>query len=48
MQDILRTPEERFDDLPGFSCESCTIDHLKGFEGLRYSTLCGRHCLFAG
>jgi len=35
MQDILRTPEERFDDLPGFSCTPSTVDDLNGFEGLR-------------
>jgi len=35
MQDILRTPEGCFDDLPGFSCTPRYIGDLKGFAGLR-------------
>ena len=35
MVEALRTPEERFVDLPGFPYEPVYIDDLKGFEGLR-------------
>lgn len=35
MVDALRTPEDRFRDLPGFSYGPKTLDDLKGFEGLR-------------
>jgi hypothetical protein len=35
MSEALRTPDERFVDLPGFSYNPVYIDDLKGFEGLR-------------
>ncbi len=35
MADVLRTPDERFVNLPGFDFEPLYIDDLKGFEGLR-------------
>jgi len=35
MVEALRTPEERFVDLAGFSYDPVYIDDLKGFEGLR-------------
>jgi haloalkane dehalogenase len=35
MAEVLRTPEERFIDLPDFSYAPIYIDDLKGFEGLR-------------
>ena len=35
MIDTLRTPEERFDDLPDFPYTPRYLDNLKGFEGLR-------------
>jgi haloalkane dehalogenase len=35
MTEVLRTPEERFVDLPGFLCSPVYIKDLKGFEGLR-------------
>jgi len=35
MAEALRTPEERFVDLPAFPYEPVYIDDLKGFEGLR-------------
>jgi haloalkane dehalogenase len=35
MTDILRTPEERFENLPAFDFAPLYIDDLKGFEGLR-------------
>ena len=35
MTDVLRTPDERFLDLPGFPHDPVYIDELKGFEGLR-------------
>jgi pimeloyl-ACP methyl ester carboxylesterase len=35
MQNVLRTPNERFLDVPGFQFSPVYIDDLKGFEGLR-------------
>jgi pimeloyl-ACP methyl ester carboxylesterase len=35
MTEVLRTPEERFIDLPGFAYEPRYIDDLNGFEGMR-------------
>jgi haloalkane dehalogenase/tRNA(adenine34) deaminase len=35
MTDILRTPDERFNDLEGYSFQPNYIDDLKGYEGLR-------------
>ncbi len=35
MSDVLRTPDQRFDDLPGFSFAPNYLDDLKGYEGLR-------------
>ena len=35
MQNVLRTPDERFFDLPGFQFDPAYIDDLKEFEGLR-------------
>jgi len=35
MEDILRTPEERFQQLPGFQWDPCYITDLKGCEGLQ-------------
>ena len=35
MTEVLRTPEERFVDLPGFLYNAVYIEDLKGFEGLR-------------
>jgi haloalkane dehalogenase/tRNA(adenine34) deaminase len=35
MEDVLRTPDERFDDLPNFSFEPHYVETLKGYEGLR-------------
>ncbi len=35
MTEILRTPDERFDDLPGYPFEPRWLDDLDGFEGLR-------------
>lgn len=37
MADVLRTPEERFVDLPDFAYHPVYVDDLKGFEGLRMS-----------
>src|SRR5262249_19401675 len=39
MNEILRTPEERFANLPGFSWSPHSIDHLVGFAGLAMSYL---------
>ena len=33
--DALRTPEERFADLPGWPCQPRYVDDLPGYEGLR-------------
>ncbi|MEE4377577.1 MAG: alpha/beta fold hydrolase, partial [Candidatus Competibacteraceae bacterium] len=33
---ILRTPDERFDNLPGFAYEPNYIDDLPGYQGLRF------------
>ncbi|MEX5728123.1 haloalkane dehalogenase [Rhodovulum iodosum] len=33
--DVLRTPDERFDNLPGYSFDPNYIDDLDGYEGLR-------------
>lgn len=33
--EVLRTPEERFANLPGFTYDPLYIEDLKGFEGLR-------------
>jgi haloalkane dehalogenase len=35
MQNVLRTPDERFFNLSGFQFDPAYIDDLKGFEGLR-------------
>ena len=35
MTEVLRTPEERFVDLPGFPYEARYTENLKGLEGLR-------------
>ena len=35
MEKVLRTPDERFRDLPDFQYIPVYIDGLKGFEGLR-------------
>lgn len=35
--EALRTPDERFDDLPGWSYKSAFIDDLEGYEGLRWA-----------
>ena len=35
MMKVLRTPEERFKNLPGFPYKSIYIDNLKGYEDLR-------------
>jgi haloalkane dehalogenase len=35
MTEVLRTPEERFVDLPGFHYNPLYMDDLEGFEGLR-------------
>jgi len=35
MTEVLRTLDERFLDLPGFSYDPVYIDDLEGFEGLR-------------
>jgi len=35
MEDVLRTPGDRFVDLPGFDYDPHYIDDLNGFEGLR-------------
>ena len=35
MQDVLRTPDDRFTDLPGFPYDPIYMDDLAGFEGLR-------------
>ncbi len=35
MIEVLRTPDERFVDLPGFPYDPVYVDHLKGHEGLR-------------
>ena len=35
MKKVLRTPDERFLDLPDFRFNPVYIDGLKGFEGLR-------------
>jgi haloalkane dehalogenase len=39
MMEVLRTPEERFMDLPDFPYDPIYIEDLKGFEGLRMSYL---------
>ena len=39
MSEILRTPDERFDVLPGCPWEPRYLDDLAGFEGLRMATL---------
>lgn len=33
--DVLRTPDERFDQLPGYPYKPRYVDSLAGFEGLR-------------
>jgi tRNA(adenine34) deaminase len=38
MGDILRTPEQRFADLPGFPWPAHQINDLPGFAGLTIST----------
>ena len=35
MSEILRTPEERFDNLPGFPYSPRYIENLKGYDGMR-------------
>lgn len=35
MTEVLRTPDERFLELPDFDYDSVYINDLKGFEGLR-------------
>ncbi len=35
MADILRTPEERFNDLPGYPFEPQYVEDLEGYQGLR-------------
>lgn len=35
MEKVLRTPDERFYDLPDFQLDPVYIDGLKGFEDLR-------------
>ena len=42
MAGVLRTPEERFVDLPGFPYNAVYIEDLNGFEGLRM------HCVDEG
>lgn len=37
--EVLRTPEERFDDLPDFGWPPAYLDDLPGFEGLRMHVL---------
>ncbi|MGB9215725.1 MAG: alpha/beta fold hydrolase, partial [Pseudolabrys sp.] len=39
MNEILRTPEERFANLPGFPWSPRSIDDLVGFDGLAMSFL---------
>jgi haloalkane dehalogenase len=39
MTEVLRTPEERFMDIPDFPYDPIYIEDLKGFEGLRMSYL---------
>ncbi len=34
MDSVLRTPDERFADLPGFPCAPRYLENLAGFEGL--------------
>ncbi len=33
--DVLRTPDERFNNLPGYDFEPHYVDDLQGYEGLR-------------
>jgi haloalkane dehalogenase len=35
MPEVLRTPDERFLDLPGFPYDTFYVDSLRGFDGLR-------------
>ena len=35
MEHVLRTPEERFADLPGYGYQAHYIDDLEGYPGLR-------------
>ena len=35
MTETIRTPDERFKDLPGFSFAPRYLDDLAGYEGLR-------------
>ena len=35
MTEAIRTPDERFKDLPGFPFGPCYLDDLAGYEGLR-------------
>ena len=35
LQEVLRTPEERFEVLPDFAYPPCYLDDLSGYEGLR-------------
>ena len=35
LQEVLRTPEERFEALPDFAYPPCYLDDLRGYEGLR-------------
>ena len=39
MTEVLRTPKERFIDLPDFPYDPIYVEELKGFEGLRMSYL---------
>ncbi len=36
MADVLRTPEERFESLPGFAYAPRYVEDLRGYEGLRF------------
>jgi len=42
MSDVLRTPEDRFNELPDFAYAPNYLDELKGYEGLRM------HCVDEG